>query len=119
MAPGKQSVLSSAFFKNPKVKTVKKHQKLERQAAGLPTARRTKAKVDKKKAEELQREKVVAEFSAGWRRYLREKGDPDADTIRTDMLYHAFGPSPPDREAEVGENYDSVEFTGYRSDSSV
>jgi hypothetical protein len=42
-------VLSSAFFKNPKVKTVKKHQKLERQAAGLPTARQTKPKVEKKK----------------------------------------------------------------------
>jgi hypothetical protein len=74
MAPGKQSVLPSAFFKNRKEKTVNKHQKLERHAAGLPTTRRIEPKVDKKKAAELKREKVVANFSAGWRRYLHEKG---------------------------------------------
>ena len=116
MAPGKQSVLPSAFFKNRKEKTVNKHQKLERHAAGLPTTRRIEPKVDKKKAEELKREKVVANFSAGWRSYLHEKGDPDADTIRTDMLYHAFGPCPPERAAEHNENYDSDKFTGYRND---
>lgn len=109
MAPGKQSVLSSTFFKHPKVKTVKKHEKLEREAAGLPSTRRTKPKVDKKKAEELKRDKVVAEGSAGWQRYLRDKGDPDADTIRTDALFHTFGPAPSERSPDHNANHESDE----------
>ena len=120
MAPCKQSVLSSAFFKNPKLKTVKKHQKLERQAASLPVVRRTKTKLDKKKAEEVQREKAVADGSAGWRRYLHDKGDPDADTIRTDMLFHSFGPAPPDRSPNHFANHDSdAECNNNHSDESV
>jgi len=122
MAPGKQSVLSSHFFKNPKPKTVKKHKKLERQAAGLPSVRRGKPKVDKKKVEELKREKMVADGAAGWRRYLHDKGDPDADTIRTDMMFHSFGPAPPDRSPDHFANHDSdaeQERTSNRSDQSV
>jgi hypothetical protein len=120
MAPGKQSVLSSTFFKHPKLKTVKKHKKLERQATGLPAVQRTKPKVDKKKAEELKREKVVADGAAGWRRYLHDKGDPDADTIRTDTLFHSFGPAPPDRSPDHFANHDSdAEYTSNRSDESV
>ena len=105
MAPGKQSVLSSTFFKNPKLTTVKKHKKLERKATAPPTVRRTKSKVDKKKAEELKREKVVAEGAAGWQRYLRDKGDPDADTFRTDMMFHTFGPAPPNRSPDHYANH--------------
>ena len=109
MAPSKQSVLSlNTFFKNPKLKTVKKHQKLERKAAGLPAMQRArKPKVDKKKEEERKLEKVVAEGSEQWRQYLHKTGDPNADTIRTDMLFHTFGPAPPNRPTvcnDVGED---------------
>jgi len=106
MAPAKQSVLSlSTFFKNPKLKTVKKHKQLERKAAGLPaTQGPKKPKIDKKKEEERKREEAVAVGSEQWRRYLHKSGDPDADTIRTDMLFHTFGPAPPYRRTDRSVN---------------
>ena len=114
MAPAKQSVLSlSTFFKNPKLKTVKKHKKLERKAAGLPaTQGPKKPKIDKKKEEERKREAAVAVGSEQWRRYLHKSGDPDADTIRTDMLFHSFGPAPPYRPTDHFANDDSSAYDG-------
>ena len=71
--------------------------------------------------EELKCEKMVADGAAGWRRYLHDKGDADADTIRTDMMFHSFGPAPPDRSPDYFANHDSEaeECTSNLSDQSV
>jgi hypothetical protein len=92
MAPVKQSLLSlHTFMKNPKLSMVKKHQKLEKIAAGLPVKYRTKPKVDKKREERLKQEKVISEGAEEWRCYLAASGHADANTFRTDVMFEAYG----------------------------
>jgi len=94
MAPSKQSVLPiGMFFKNPKVSTKKKHNKLERKSLGLPSTKK-KPFVNKKREQRIKEEKLIAESAEGWRRHLKRAGDTEANSFRTDIMFQAYGPAP-------------------------
>jgi hypothetical protein len=125
MAPNhnKQSLLPlGTFIKNPKKDTVTKH-KLLAIGCDMPTTKRSKPFVDKRKAARIAEEKRIAIGAEGWRYFLEQRRFENfEERFEFDIMFQVYGDAPdphtlyddddehlPDELKRHGEDNDEME----------
>jgi hypothetical protein len=120
--PSKQSLLPiAAFIKNPKMSTLKTHQKIEKKnglaKAAPPHKKQTRA--DKQQLKRLKEEKVIHEGGQAWRQYMNAKGFDDVERHDPCLLFQVYGPAPdPDAATTSSDEEDTTHDSKRSSEDS-